>query len=789
MLTHALLTVRHLKNARISKLQYMHTLKMSSSPSPLSTLSKTSSSSSTQYVFVGGKGGVGKTTTSSALALALSDSGLRTLIVSTDPAHSLGDSLDLSLSSGSIVKVPTEMNLWALEVDVESALDSFKETAKEFNSESLSKSFGVPKDILDTLGLDDMASIFTDPPPGIDEIVALLRIFQFGEEKNSFGEPRFQRIVIDTAPTGHTLRLLQLPNFLNSMTGKLIKFRTKINGAVDSFKSLFGGGRSANTETPPTNSNPLDKLEKIQMNLLKMQSDLKDSEKTQFIVVTIPTLLALEESKRLLTSLVSEKIKVSSIVCNQIISNEMSQKYLATRSAGQKSIINTLVNSAKSAWPSIEVSEVPYIDTEATGLYGLKFFASVAHRPRPRSASNPIDSRKLTIFGGKGGVGKTTSSSSWAIQLCEAGFRTLVVSTDPAHSLGDALQERLSGVPKQLDTSFFSLGSGGELWAMEIDPQAALEEFRDIVSESTDSSSTSASASEGDMGGMMGALGLPNLKADLADVLAGIKEPPPGTDEIVALTKIVSYLKNGYTLPNGQVVKFDRIVIDTAPTGHTLRMLKLPPFLLQLTAKLKKVRSKMGGGLFGGGGGSGSKSKANNEYDFLDQDGDSDSYNTKTSSSGDKLEKFENNMRDLQNLLHDSKQCEFTVVTIPTALASAESGRLLIALKDENILVRRILVNQVLPSSSTASTATTTTTTQSTSSSLSVVDADADAAKTAADAFLNNLRQGQGKCLSSLDQLSVSNNVPVIKVPYFDMEIRTVYGLRVISNFLLPKQM
>lgn len=739
---------------------------MSASANPLTSLSRTSSSD-TQYVFVGGKGGVGKTTTSSALALALSDSGLRTLIVSTDPAHSLGDSLDVPLSSGSVVKVPTETNLWALEVDVEDALESFKETAKEFNADGLSKSFGVPKDILETLGLDDMASVFTNPPPGIDEIVALLRIFQFGDEKNQFGEPRFQRIVIDTAPTGHTLRLLQLPDFLNSMTGKLIKFRAKINGAVDTFKSLFGGGSQA--EAP--RSNPLDKLEKIQSNLLKMQSTLRNADKTQFVVVTIPTVLALEESKRLLLSLVSENIQVSSIVCNQIISDQMSQKYLSVRSSGQKSVISSLTNKAKSAWPSIEVSEVPFIDTEATGLFGLKFFGSIAHPPRARTASNPIDSRKLTIFGGKGGVGKTTSSSSWAVQLCEAGFRTLVVSTDPAHSLGDALQERLSGVPRQLDTSFFSLASGGELWAMEIDPQAALEEFRDILGDSGDLQS---STSGGDIGGMMGAMGMPNLKADLADILAGVKEPPPGTDEVVALTKIVNYLKNGYVLPNGRLVKFDRVVIDTAPTGHTLRMLKLPSFLLQLTEKLKKIRSKAGGGLFGGTA-SGSSSSREDEYDFLEK---GEKPSAGATDTEDKLTKFENNMRDLETMLHNNKECEFTVVTIPTELASAESVRLLNALKSENIAVRRLLINQVLPSGSTST---------STSTSTSNSSNEDEASKAAADAFLNQLRQGQSKCLRNLDQLSESTKVPVIQVPYFDMEIRTVYGLRVISNFLLPK--
>ena len=76
------------------------------------------SSQGTQFVFVGGKGGVGKTSSSSAIAIAFSDTGLRTLLVSTDPAHSLGDALDVNLRSGTVVPITTESNLWALEIDV-----------------------------------------------------------------------------------------------------------------------------------------------------------------------------------------------------------------------------------------------------------------------------------------------------------------------------------------------------------------------------------------------------------------------------------------------------------------------------------------------------------------------------------------------------------------------------------------------------------------------------------------------------------------------------------------------
>lgn len=97
---------------------------MANVDSSLSTLSSLTSlmkpsSDGTQFVFVGGKGGVGKTSSSSAIAIALSDAGFRTLIVSTDPAHSLGDALDVNLRSGNVVPITTENNLWALEIDVD----------------------------------------------------------------------------------------------------------------------------------------------------------------------------------------------------------------------------------------------------------------------------------------------------------------------------------------------------------------------------------------------------------------------------------------------------------------------------------------------------------------------------------------------------------------------------------------------------------------------------------------------------------------------------------------------
>jgi arsenite-transporting ATPase len=706
------------------------TTSMGGGLSPLTEI-LTTSKSSPKFLFVGGKGGVGKTSTSSAIAIALSNKGYRTLIVSTDPAHSLGDALDERLTSGVITPIVTEPSLWALEIDVDEALEEFKKTAGNLNSENIAQTLGVPRDIVDSIGLDDIASIFTNPPPGIDEIVALTKIFKYADEVQADGRPLYDRIVIDTAPTGHTVRLLQLPNFLSSVTGKLIKFRSKITSAVNTFKSFFGGNGGATQDN--SMGGILGELEGLQNRLSRMKIALKDHDQTQFIIVTIPTTLAVAESKRLVESLQDENIAIAAVVCNQVVEESAGISYLKTRRRGQQGCLDQL--KVMTAAENIYVSEVPYCDTEVTGIYGLRYFASIAHAPKIKTPTNPIDSRKLTVFGGKGGVGKTTSASSWAVQLADAGLKVLVVSTDPAHSLGDALQEQLSGVPRLLDQTY----SGGQLWAMEIDPELALKEFKEVVQGAIGERS-------GD-NGAGGGLGLPDLKGELYDMISGTNDPPPGTDEIVAMAKVVSYLEDGFEA-NGMNIKFDRIVLDTAPTGHTLRMLTLPAFLRGMMQKLRKIRDKTGGlsSMMGMGG----NSRGSSDDELVNEE------------AKDRLEKFEKRMERLEAMLHNAKEAEFTVVTIATELAVAESKRLVQSLKEEQILVRRLIVNQLVQEQSS-------------------IDEGA-----AATVYLNRLRQGQQQSLANLKVLAAAAEVPIMQVPYFDTEIRTVYGLRVISNILLP---
>lgn len=203
---------------------------------------------------------------------------------------------------------------------------------------------------------------------------------------------------------------------------------------------------------------------------------------------------------------------------------------------------------------------------------------------------------------------------------------------------------------------------------------------------------------------------------------------------------------------------FDRIVLDTAPTGHTLRMLQLPDFLDSLIGKLKKVRAKTGGmadvmgGMMGGkGGGKGD----------LDDDGDDD-------GDDDKLDKFQKRIERLEEILHNPKESEFTVVTIPTEVASAETIRLLQALKDESILVRRLIINQVLPTQS-------------------VGGATQETTDLATNAYLDRLRSGQKSSIDELQRLASMTNTNLIQIPYFDMEVRTVYGLRVVGNAIFKE--
>ena len=177
-----------------------------------------------KYFMVGGKGGVGKTSLSSSLAVKFAMSGHPTLLVSTDPAHSLSDSLDQDVTGGTPVAVEgTDGMLYAMEVDPEQAKSEFAAFAKQTDMSSGAKDF------MSSVGLGGFAEQIGDlklgelldtPPPGLDEAIAIAKVVQFIKDEKY---AKFTRIVFDTAPTGHTLRLLSLPDFLDASIGKIVR--------------------------------------------------------------------------------------------------------------------------------------------------------------------------------------------------------------------------------------------------------------------------------------------------------------------------------------------------------------------------------------------------------------------------------------------------------------------------------------------------------------------------------------------------------------------------------------
>ena len=174
-------------------------------------------SKSSKLIVCGGKGGVGKTTVAASLAVAFADQGLSTAIVSTDPAHSLGDALDLTLGK-ELVEVDTygaSAKLVALEVDADSTARDAASVLASNLGEKLRQS-GADS------GLADLADAFETPPPGLDELVSLLRVLELLRSKE------YDRVVLDTAPTGHTLRLLALPELLDDFAERAAAARDRL---------------------------------------------------------------------------------------------------------------------------------------------------------------------------------------------------------------------------------------------------------------------------------------------------------------------------------------------------------------------------------------------------------------------------------------------------------------------------------------------------------------------------------------------------------------------------------
>ena len=311
----------------------------------------------TQYVLYGGKGGVGKTTCAAATAHRLARGGHETLVVSTDPAHSLSDSFDAPVSSE-----PTEVSdgLWAVEVDPEEAMEEYRETVEEV-PKKLASGIGAG------LGLDSddvsegMGGLFDDAmdAPGSNEAAAMYKFMEYMESD------RWDYVVFDTAPTGHTLKLLQLPEVMDSMVGRLFRIRSQIQGVFGSFKGVLGGG----DEEEGDGESGKDKLETLKERIERVREKLVDPEQTEFRVVLIPESMAVLETERLLERLSRFDIPVETVVVNKVMEDVNEDcEFCRDRWAVQKRNLE----EAEEEFQEMEIVRLPLMREEVQGIEALE---------------------------------------------------------------------------------------------------------------------------------------------------------------------------------------------------------------------------------------------------------------------------------------------------------------------------------------------------------------------------------------------------------------------------------
>src|SRR5215207_8194071 len=311
---------------------------------------------STRYVFFGGKGGVGKTTAAASAALALLDSaraGERVLLFSTDPALSLSDSLGVEVGDrtaevarrGAGDDAP---RLFAREMDAARALGEFKQKHRAVLAEIADRGT-----ILDEADINDLLDLSL---PGMDEVMAL---FELSEVERA-GD--FARVVVDTAPSGHTSRMLRLPEVFARWVGALDVMSEKHRYMVAHFARR---GRAREDEVDLF-------LRDLASRVAAVRAMLFDPARASFVLVTIPEAMAFEETARYFDSLRAEGAPVTDLVVNRVERGHGACPFCRARARMQSRWLGELAREFK----TLRQRRVPLFPSEVRGPKSLREFAS-----------------------------------------------------------------------------------------------------------------------------------------------------------------------------------------------------------------------------------------------------------------------------------------------------------------------------------------------------------------------------------------------------------------------------
>lgn len=473
----------------------------------------------TQFILFSGKGGVGKTSMACTHAVRYADEGKRTLIVTTDPASNLADVFEQEIGH-QVTPIAGVPNLSAMEIDSDTATREYIDRAMS----PIRAAF--PPQIVQVME-EQMSG------PCTAEVAAFDRFTDFLEEPTQ-NTNVYDVIIFDTAPTGHTIRLLELP--------------AEWSQSIDAASA--GSGQTC--------LGPAAAIQDAKHKYERALTAMRQSERTSFVFVLHPEAISIKETQRAIGELSKLGIQNFRLIVNGIIPPEgagnplfaartkMQERYLEqiecefTISIQRMSL---LAGEIKGAEKLRRVGKI-FFDGQAapkadeldkTELHGEPFASSLAD---VRSRLSPNGHQRTVFFTGKGGVGKTVASCVTAVWLARQGFKTLLLTTDPAAHLGDVL-----GTPVRDEVALVS--GQPNLWAVKIDPKAAAETYKARILEDAHRRGRPKTA-------------IKVMEEELNS---------PCTEEMAAFDQFIEYASQD---------NWDSVVFDTAPTGHTLRMLQLP---------------------------------------------------------------------------------------------------------------------------------------------------------------------------------------------------------------------